>query len=124
MRVYEFARKIGATCASVMKMAEEAEVEVYSPLSEIEESDVETLNQSYLQAGPEAVKAEAAAVAERCAAKAAKAAKARADKEKAQAEALEAARQRAIAAAEGRFAEPPPPKTPEKEKPEPKSGST
>ena len=117
MRVYEFARKIGATCASVMKMAEEAEVEVYSPLSEIEESDVETLNQSYLQAGPEAVKAEAAAVAERCAAKAAKAAKARADKEKAQAEALEAARQRAIAAAEGRFAEPPPPKTPEKEKP-------
>ena len=116
MRVYEFARTIGATCASVMKMAEKAEVEVYSPLSEIDEADVETLNQSYLQAGPEAVKAEAAAVAERCAAKAAKAAAARAEKEKAQAAALEAARQRAIAAAEGRSAEPPP-KPPEKEKP-------
>ena len=43
MRVYEFARKIGATCASVMKMAEAEEVEVYSPLSEIDEGDAETL---------------------------------------------------------------------------------
>ena len=60
MRVYEFARKIGATCASVMRMAEEAEVEVYSPLSEIDDSDAESLNQRFLREGPSAMKAEAA----------------------------------------------------------------
>ena len=115
MRVYEFARKIGATCASVMKMAEEAEVEVYSPLSEIDEADADALNQRYLREGPATMKAEAAAVAEKRAAKAARAAAIQAEKDKAQAAALEAARQRAIAAAEGRPAEPPP-KPPEKEK--------
>ena len=119
MRVYEFARKIGATCASVMRMAEEAEVEVYSPLSEIDEGDAETLNQRFLRKGPAAVKAEAEAVAAQRAAKVARAAAVQAEKDKAQASALEAARQRAIAAAEGHFAAPPPaaPKTPEKEKP-------
>ena len=117
MRVYEFAKKIGATCASVMEMAEAAEVEVYSPLSEIDDGDVETLNQRYLKVGPEAVKAAAAAADERRAAKAARAAAVRAERDKAQAAALEAARQRALAAAEGRAAEPPPPsKAPEKEK--------
>ncbi len=102
MRVYEFARRIGATCASVMRMAEESEVEVYSPLSEIDADDMETLNQRYLQAGPDSFKKEAAAVAERQKAKAMKAAKVRAGLDKAQADELEAARQRAIAAAEGR----------------------
>ena len=119
MRVYEFARKIGATCASVMRMAEEAEVEVYSPLSEIDESDAETLNQRFLREGPAAVKAEADAVAARRAEKRARAEAVRAERDKAQAVALEAARQRAIAVAEGRSAEPPPaaPKVSEKEKP-------
>ena len=102
MRVYEFARKIGATCASVMKMAEKAEVEVYSPLSEIEDADAEALNQRYLRKGPESIKAEMAAIAEKRASKAARAAAIQAEKDKAQAAALEAARQRAIAAAEGR----------------------
>ena len=116
MRVYEFARKIGATSASVMRMAEEAEVEVYSPLSEIDEGDLEALNQRYLQVGPSVVKADADAIAARRAEKVARAAAIQAEKDKAQAVALEAARQRAIAAAEGRSAEPPP-KAPEKEKP-------
>ena len=116
MRVYEFARKIGATSASVMRMAEEAEVEVYSPLSEIDEGDLEALNQRYLQVGPSVVKADSDAIAARRAEKVARAAAIQAEKDKAQAVALEAARQRAIAAAEGRSAEPPP-KAPEKEKP-------
>ena len=116
MRVYEFARKIGATSASVMRMAEEAEVEVYSPLSEIDEGDLEALNQRYLQVGPDVVKADTDAIAARRAEKVARAAAIQAEKDKAQAAALEAARQRAIAAAEGRSAEPPP-KAPEKEKP-------
>ena len=101
MRVYEFAKKVGATCAAVMKMAEEGEVEVYSPLSQLEPEDVETLNQCFLKAGPAALKADAAATAEKIRAKAAKAVAARAVRDKAQAEALEAARQRAIAAHKG-----------------------
>ena len=101
MRVYEFAKKVGATCAAVMKMAEEGEVEVYSPLSQLEPEDVETLNQCFLKSGPAALKADAAAAAERVRAKAAKAAAARAERDKVQAEALEAARQRAIAAHKG-----------------------
>ncbi len=101
MRVYEFAKKIGATSAAVMKMAEGCDVEVYSPLSQLEAEDVETLNQQFLKLGPEAVKAQAAAAADKARAKAAKAATARAARDKAQAEALEGARQRAIAAHKG-----------------------
>ena len=56
MRVYEFAKKVGATCAAVMKMAEEKGVEVYSPLSQLEPEDVETLNKQLLAVGPAAVK--------------------------------------------------------------------
>ena len=102
MRVYEFAKKVGATCAAVMKMAEEGGVEVYSPLSQLEPEDVEALNKRLLAVGPAAVKEEAAAAGERARAKAARAAAARAVRDKAQAEALEAARQRALAAHEGR----------------------
>ena len=101
MRVYEFAKKVGATCAAVMKMAEEGELEVYSPLSQLEPEDVETLNQCFLKAGPAVLKADAVAAAEKVRAKAAKAAAARAERDKVQAEALEAARQRAIAAHKG-----------------------
>ncbi len=102
MRVYEFAKKVGATCAAVMKMAEEGGVEVYSPLSQLEPEDVEALNKRLLAVGPAAVKEEAAAAGERARAKAARAAASRAARDKAQAEALEAARQRALAAHEGR----------------------
>ena len=102
MRVYEFARKIGATCSAVMRMAEAVDVEVYSPLSELDASDSEALHQQFLKEGQARVSQETAAVAEKRTAKAAKAAAAAAAKDKVQAEALEAARQRAIAAAEGR----------------------
>ena len=112
MRVYEFAKKVGATCAAVMKMAEDAEVEVYSPLSQLESEDVEALNRQLLAVGADAVKAEGAAAAEKARAKAAKAAAARAARDKAQAEALEAARQRALAAHEGRTLDLPVPPAP------------
>ena len=112
MRVYEFAKKVGATCAAVMKMAEDAEVEVYSPLSQLEPADVEALNRQLLAVGPAAVQEAAAAQAEKAQAKAARAARARAARDKAQAEALEAARQRALAAHEGRAPSLPAPAAP------------
>ncbi|MBR6735021.1 MAG: translation initiation factor IF-2 [Kiritimatiellae bacterium] len=101
MRVYQFAKKIGATCATVMKWAEECEIEVYSPLSELEGDDANTLNARFLKEGPATVKAETEAVRARGKAKAEKAVKARAAKDKAQAEALEAARRRAMAVHNG-----------------------
>ena len=102
MRVYEFASKIGATYADVVKMAEANDVELYSPLSELEAEDVNTLNAVFLKSGPETFRSSALAVAERRKAKAVKAAAVRAEKDKAQAAELEAARLRAIAAAEGK----------------------
>ena len=90
MRVYQFAKKIGATSARVMKWAAEREIEVYSPLSELEDADVQALNERFLKEGPASVKAEAEAVRSRRKAKAEKAVKARVAKDKAQAEALEA----------------------------------
>ena len=102
MRVYEFAKEKGVTCASVMRIAEANEVEVYSALSQLEDGDVETLSRAMLQQGVDSMKAEAAAVAERLRVKAAKAAAASAAKNKAQAEALESARRRAIAAHTGK----------------------
>ena len=101
MRVYQFAKKIGATCAMVMKWAEECEIEVYSPLSELEGDDANTLNACFLKEGPASVKAEAEAVRARRKAKAEKAVRARAARDQAQAEALEAARRRAIAVHNG-----------------------
>ncbi len=101
MRVYEFAKKIGATSAAVMKMAEETDVEVYSPLSKLEPEDLETLNQRFLKLGPASLQAEAAAAGEKSRAKAAKAAAAQAARDKVQAETLEGARQRAISAHKG-----------------------
>ena len=118
MRAYEFAGKIGATYADVVKLAEATDVELYSPLSVLEPEEVDALNAAFLQAGPETVKATSAAVAEKRRAKAAKAAQRRAEADKAQAAELEAERQRAIAAAEG--GEPPdaapPPQKPARDK--------
>ena len=102
MRVYEFAKQTGTTCATVMRMAAENEVEIYSPLSELEPEDVKTLSTSFHKAGVEALKAETIAVAEKRRDKAAKAAAARAVKDKVQADELEAARQRAIAVHNGK----------------------
>ena len=122
MRVYEFAGKIGATYADVVKLAEANEVEVYSPLSELESDDVETLNAAYLKVGPEKFKASAAAMKERRKANASKVKAARTAKAKDEAAKLEASRQRAIAAAEGRTIAPktaaPAPAKPQREKTE------
>ena len=101
MRVYEYAKKAGATCAAVMRMAEEAEVEVYSPLSQLEAEDVAALNRRLREVGAAAIAAETAAAAEKARAKSEKARAARVARDKVQAEALEAARQRAIAAHKG-----------------------
>ena len=78
MRVYEFAKEKGITSAAVMKLAEACDVEVYSALSPLEADDIETLSRRFLQDDPAAMKAEAAAVAERRRVKAAKAAAAQA----------------------------------------------
>ncbi len=101
MRVYQFAKKVGATSAMVMKWAEECEVEVYSPLSKLEREDEETLRERFLKVGPKEVKAAMAATVARRKEKAEKAVAACAEKNKAQAEALEAARQRALACQRG-----------------------
>ncbi|MCQ2388340.1 MAG: translation initiation factor IF-2 [Kiritimatiellae bacterium] len=98
MRVYEFTRKTGVSFAKVMELAEANEVDVYSPLSELEPADVETLNAAFLKSGPETLRAEAQAVADRRQAKAEKAAKAQNARNRKQADELEARRQRAIVA--------------------------
>ncbi len=102
MRVYEFAKQTGTTCATVMRVAEENELDVYSPLSELEAEDIEKLSEGFHKMGVAALRAETRAVAERRRAKAAKAVAGRVAKDRAQAAELESARQRAIAAAEGR----------------------
>ena len=99
MRVYEFAKKIGATAASVIEMAEANDVEVYSALSEIDDGDLGTLNEAFLKAGPEAVKARAQAAAERARTKRMRAQHARDEADAKQADELEAGRARALAAA-------------------------
>ena len=61
MRVYELAAKIGTTAQTVMRLADENDVEVYSPLSSLEPEEVETLNRAILKVGVEKLKAEAVA---------------------------------------------------------------
>ena len=53
MRVYELAAKIGTTSQTVMRLAGENDVEVYSPLSSLEAEEVETLNAAFLKVGVE-----------------------------------------------------------------------
>ena len=65
MRVYELAAKIGTTSQTVMRLAGENDVEVYSPLSSLEASDVETLNAAFLKVGIEKLKAEAESARDR-----------------------------------------------------------
>ncbi len=101
MRVYEYAKKVGATSAAVMKMAEANDVEIYSPLSVLESSDVEVLDKGFLQQGREVTKAAFDAVVAKRAKKAEKAAGINVEKDKAQAKQLEEARQRALAAHKG-----------------------
>jgi len=109
MRVYQLAKKFGATSALVMKWAEECDVEVYSPLSEVDAEDAEAIRGRFLKMGPKEVKAAAESTAAMRKAKSAKAVTAAAAKNQRQAEALEAARQRALAAHNGEPFQPPAP---------------
>jgi hypothetical protein len=65
MRVYELAAKIGTTSQTVMRLAGENDVEVYSPLSSLESEDVETLNAAFRKIGAERLKAEAVSARDR-----------------------------------------------------------
>ena len=98
MRVYELAAKIGTTSLAVIRIAEANDVEVYSPLSSLDEGDVETINRAFLGVGTEKLKVEAMSARDRRAAKANRAAKAMEESNRRQADALEERRQRAIAA--------------------------
>ncbi len=99
MRAYEFARRLGVTYASVQRMAEENGVEIYSPLTEFETADVESLNAAYLRADRAALLALAQAAADNGHAKAVKAAKARFEHDRRQFDELEAGRRLALEAA-------------------------
>ena len=98
MRVYELAAKVGTTSQTVMRLADENDVEVYSPLSSLEAEDVETLNAALLKVGIEKLKAEAEAARDRRLAKARRALKAAEEANRLLADSLEEKRQRAIAA--------------------------
>jgi len=98
MRVYELAAKIGTTSQTVMRLAGENDVEVYSPLSSLESEDVETLNAAFLKVGVEKLKAEAVSARDRRMNKARRALKAAEEANRILADELEAKRQRAIAA--------------------------
>jgi len=99
MRVYAFIKKSGVPYADVQKFAEEAGLEIYSPLTDMEPDEVESLNAAILKAGVEKTKASAEAVAKKRAEKAARARKDAAARTKADGEKLEAARKRALEAA-------------------------
>ena len=98
MRVYELAAKIGTTSQTVMRLADENDVEVYSPLSSLESEDVDTLNAAFLKVGIEKLKAEAVSARDRRMNKARRALKAAEEANRVLADELEAKRQRAIAA--------------------------
>ena len=98
MRVYELAAKIGTTSQTVMRLAGENDVEVYSPLSSLEKDDVDTLNAAFRKIGVEQLKAEAESARDRRMNKARRALKAAEEANRVLADELEAKRQRAIAA--------------------------
>ena len=98
MRVYELAAKIGTTSHTIMRLADENDVEVYSPLSSLEPEDVGTLNAAILKVGVERLKAEAVSARDRRMNKARRALKAAEEANRIQADELEEKRQRAIAA--------------------------
>ena len=99
MRAYEFAKKVGATYAAVVKLAEANDVEVYSPLTQFEPDEVEALHAAFLKADRASLQAEAAQVAEKRRSKAVKALTARVAHDRQQFDELEAGRKRALEAA-------------------------
>ena len=67
MRVYEIARQVGVTSADVIKAAEEAEIDAFSPISAVESGEAETLIAKLSGKGGSAVAERRAAKARRAA---------------------------------------------------------
>ena len=99
MRAYEFAKKVGIDYGSVVQLAEDNGIEIYSPLTQFEADEAETLHAAYLRADRTALAARLAAIVEKRHAKVVQISKARAAEARRQAQELEAGRKRALAAA-------------------------
>ena len=99
MRAYEFAKKVGIDYGSVVQLAEDNGIEIYSPLTQFEADEAETLHAAYLRADRTALAARLAAIVEKRHAKIIQISKARAAEVRREAQELEAGRKRALAAA-------------------------
>ena len=99
MRAYEFAKKVGIDYGSVVQLAEDNGIEIYSPLTQFEADEAETLHAAYLRADRTALAARLAAIVEKRHAKVVQISKARAAEARRQAQELEAGRKRALVAA-------------------------
>ena len=65
MRAYEFARKNGIDYGSVVQLAEANDIEVYSPLTQFEDDELEALHAAYLRADRSSFADAAAVIAEK-----------------------------------------------------------
>ena len=99
MRAYEFAKKVGIDYGSVVQLAEDNGIEIYSPLTQFEADEAETLHAAYLRADRTAFAARLAAIAEKRHAKILQLSQARVAEARREAPELEAGRKRALAAA-------------------------
>ena len=99
MRAYEFAQKNGIGYGSVLELAAANDIEIYSPLTQFEDDELETLHAAYLRADRSTLADAAAAVAEKRRGRLVRAIKSMAEHDRRQTEELEAGRKRALAAA-------------------------
>ncbi|MBR4652647.1 MAG: translation initiation factor IF-2 [Kiritimatiellae bacterium] len=99
MRAYEFAQKTGIDYGSVVQLAEASDIEIYSPLTQFEDEEVDALHAALLRADRSVFASAASQLAERRRARQKKAAQARAAHDRAQRDELEAGRRRALEAA-------------------------
>jgi translation initiation factor IF-2 len=99
MRAYEFARKNGIDYGSVVQLAEANDIEVYSPLTQFEDDELETLHAAYLRSDRSSFADAAAAIAEKRRNRLQRVIQALASHDRTQMEELEAGRKRALAAA-------------------------
>ena len=99
MRAYEFAQKNGIDYGSVVRLAEANEIEIYSPLTEFEDDELEALHAAYLRADRADFTAAMEAVAEKRKSRRMRVMQVLSDRNRVQAEELEAGRKRALAAA-------------------------
>ena len=99
MRAYEFAKKVGIDYGSVVQLAEANDIEVYSPLTQFEDDELETLHAAYLRSDRSSFADAAAAIAEKRRNRLQRVIQALASHDRTQMEELEAGRKRALAAA-------------------------